>query len=73
MEYFIGQEIELIHDNKTIKLKIEKSTRDTCENCFFLGKRKDGACLRERYNLSTAYCTHLFRNDNQDIIFKQIK
>lgn len=73
MEYEIGQEIELIHDNKTIKLRIEKN--DNCENCFFNEGYTFGKflCTRNTYHLSDAYCSKIIRTDKTSIIYKQIK
>lgn len=73
MEYFIGQEIELIHNKKTIKLKIEKDNSLNCENCFFNSNKND-KCVRHLYkNMDDAFCSSAIRTDKQSIIFKQIK
>lgn len=72
MEYFIDQEIELIHNKKTIKLKIEKDNENSCENCFFADK--DGDCVRHHYsNMDEAFCSSITRKDKNSIIYKQIK
>ena len=72
MEYFIGQEIELIHNKKTIKLKVEKDNGDGCENCFF--SDNDGNCTRHDYsNMDEAFCSTVTRKDKNNIIYKQIK
>lgn len=73
MEYDIGQEIELIHDNKTIKLKIEEDNSLNCEKCFF-SSIKGYRCVRHLYkNMCDAYCSSTIRNDKKSIIYKQIK
>lgn len=72
MEYEIGQEIELIHDNKTIKLKIIKAKESNCKGCFF--KSNKSSCIRNNYNnMKDAFCTPMFRKDKKNIIYKQIK
>lgn len=74
MEYFIGQEIELIHDNKTIKLKVKETNRMTCKNCFFnINNKTIRKCIRDNYNMIDAFCSNIFRKDKKNIIFKQIK
>ena len=72
MEYFIGQEIELIHNKKTIKLRIEKDNEESCKNCFFADNDCD--CTRHHYsNMDEAFCSCITRKDKQSIIYKQIK
>ena len=72
MEYFIGQEIELIHNGKTIKLKVVKANNSNCIGCFF--KSNKSSCIRNTYNnMNDAFCTPMFRADKNNIIFKQIK
>lgn len=72
MEYEIGQEIELLHNSETIKLKIEEDKTINCKNCFFRINKHDN-CTKDVYYMEDAYCTSMFRNDNKNIIFKQIK
>lgn len=73
MEYDIGQEIELIHDNKTIKLKIEEDNSFNCKKCFF-GRNKGRNCVRHLYsNMAEAFCSSVTRRDKNNVIYKQIK
>ena len=72
MEYFIGQEIEIIHYNKWIKLKIEEDNSNSCKNCFFHNDYDE--CIRDHFsNMEDAFCSSTARNDGNNIIFKQIK
>lgn len=72
MEYFIGQEIELIRDNTTIKLKIEEYNGESCKDCFF--NHNYFGCIRDRYsNMKDAFCSSTGRNDGKNIIYKKIK
>lgn len=72
MEYKIGQEIELLHNDETIKLKIEEDKNRNCKNCFFKPNWTSN-CIRYIYNMEDGYCTSTFRNDGKSIIYKQIK
>ena len=69
MEYFIGQEIELIHNGKNITIKVEEGH---CDECMFhtIGYRP---CKRVEYHLSDAFCSSMARKDKKNIIYKQIK
>lgn len=69
MEHAIGQEIEIIDNNKNIKLKVEESPADRCDNCFFLYKD----CLRGYYSSLTSCCSSMSRTDKKNIIYRQIE
>ena len=72
MEYFIGQKIELLHNDETIKLKIVKAKESNCKGCFFRSNKN--SCTRHTYNnMNDAFCIPMFRKDKKNIIFKQIK
>lgn len=73
MEYKINETIELIHNKKTIKLKIEEDNSLSCENCFFNSK-KGKRCVRRQYmSVMDGFCSSTIRHDNKSIIYKQIK
>lgn len=73
MEYEIDQEIELLHNGETIKLKIERN--NNCKHCFFNIESDFGKfdCIRNYYNFSNAYCSSTIRTDKQSIIYRKIK
>lgn len=73
MEYFIGQEIELIHNGENIKLKIEEDKTRNCEKCFFKVNNKSNCTRHDYNNMNDAFCTSMFRIDKKYIIYKQIK
>lgn len=73
MEYEIGETIELIHNKKTIKLKIEEDSSLSCEKCFFNSK-KYNKCVRHLYmSMNEAYCSSTIRHDHKSVIYKKIK
>ena len=74
MEYEINETIELIHDNKTFKLKVIE--QNGCNFCFFNNRNRsipNTFCSRHEYNLADYHCSKIFRKDKKGIIYKQIK
>ena len=74
MEHEVGEIVEIIHDNKTIKLEVVE--QDFCSFCFFHNRYNFGTtapCMRHEYHLEDYYCSKIFRNDRKSVIYKQIK
>lgn len=74
MEHEVGEIVELIHDNKTFKLKVIE--QNGCNSCFFCNCNRsipNTLCSRHEYNLADYNCSRIFRKDKKGIIYKQIK
>lgn len=65
MEYLeLGEIFKINVNDKTVCLKVEPDgSQDGCDNCYFYNN--DRTC-------SQPACSHLERNDNANIIYKQI-
>lgn len=72
MEHEINQIIDLIHNDKAIKLIIEETKTNDCTNCFFK-TNKSNSCIRHLYNMADACCSPVTRSDKKNIIYRQIK
>lgn len=65
MEYLeLGEVFKINVDDKTVYLKVEiDGSQDGCDNCYFYNNNR---------TCSQPACSHLERDDNTNVIYKQI-
>ena len=69
MERKLNEIITYIHEGETIYLKVTPTKDNTCQGCFFYGKRR--TYWLDIKNI-VGVCDKVHRSDNTSVIFKQI-